>query len=132
MAGGLEASQSAGIKRPRLRALRRDLKVLANFIAVYCRHQHRDAAKHPIALKTLDVHRVYRKALRLCPSCAKLLEYSFVKRTRCPYDPKPACKKCPAHCYAPKYRAQIRGVMKVSGRRLVLRGRLDYIFHLLS
>jgi len=41
------------------------------------------------------------------------------------------CKHCPEHCYAPRYRAQIREVMRYSGPRLVLRGRLDYLWHLL-
>jgi hypothetical protein len=45
--------------------------------------------------------------------------------------PKPACKHCPAHCYHPTYRARIREVMKFSGRKMLLGGRLDYLFHLL-
>jgi len=43
-------------------------------------------------------------------------------------DPKPACKACPAHCYKPEMRARIRGVMRHSGMRAVLRGRLDWLF----
>ena len=69
---------------------------------------------------------------QLCPACRKLLAHAFVQRSHCPLDPKPACKKCPTHCYAPKYRAQIREVMKYSGRRLGLRGRLDYLFGLVG
>ena len=56
--------------------------------------------------------------------------HAFVKRQTCPMSPKPSCKKCPQNCYASAYRARIREVMKVSGRRLVLRGRLDYLLHL--
>ena len=74
---------------------------------------------------------IHGKPLHLCAACTKLLSHSFVKRRSCPLDPKPACKRCPTHCYAPFYRAQIREVMKVSGRKFVLRGRLDYLLHLL-
>jgi hypothetical protein len=46
-------------------------------------------------------------------------------------DPKPACKHCPQHCYAPRYRDEIREVMRYSGRKLVMSGRVDYLVHLL-
>jgi len=45
--------------------------------------------------------------------------------------PKPACKHCPSHCYHPTYRAKIRQVMKFSGKKMLLGGRLDYLIHLL-
>jgi hypothetical protein len=113
------------------RAVRRDLKLLADFIHLYCRQRHADADRHAVRLKTHDVEALCRRPIRLCASCRRLLTHAFVKRTRCPLEPKPACKRCPTHCYAPAYRAQIREVMKYSGRRLVLRGRLDYLYHLL-
>jgi hypothetical protein len=113
------------------RALRRDLKLLADFIHLYCHQRHRETDRSAVRLKTHDVESLCRRPIRLCTACRKLLTHAFVKRTRCPLEPKPACKKCPTHCYAPAYRAQIREVMKYSGRRLVLRGRLDYLYHLL-
>jgi hypothetical protein len=108
-----------------------DLRTLARFIDVYCRHRHNGAAKEPVRLKTHAVDAIHGRPLVLCTPCRKLLAHAFVKRTHCPLDPKPACKKCPTHCYAPKYRQQIREVMKYSGRRLVLSGHLDYLYHLL-
>ena len=33
---------------------------------------------------------------------------------------KTFCSKCPIHCYAPKYKKQIKKVMRYSGPRLVL------------
>jgi len=113
------------------RKLRRDLRTLARFIGLYCRTRHADAPRTPVTLKTHDVAALNGRPLSLCAECRKLLAHAFVKRTLCPYDPKPMCKKCPTHCYAPRYRAQIREVMRYCGRRLVLRGRLDYLFHLL-
>ncbi len=112
------------------RKLRRDLRILAKFIAVFCRHQHRRAAKSELSLKTHNLVAIHGKPLDLCQECGKLLTHAFVKRTHCPLEPKPDCRKCPTHCYAPNYREQIREVMKYSGRRLVLCGRLHYLFHL--
>jgi hypothetical protein len=108
-----------------------DLRTVARFIDVYCRYRHKRAAKEPVRLKTHDVKAIHGRPLILCGPCRKLLAHAFVKRTYCPLEPKPACKKCPSHCYAPKYRQQIREVMKYSGRRLILSGHLDYLYHLL-
>ncbi len=113
------------------RHLRRDLKTLARFIAVYCEHRHGDRPKEPARLATHDVEGLLRGPVPLCDECRKLLAHAFVKRTNCPMDPKPACKHCPNHCYHPTYRARIREVMKFSGRKMVMSGRLDYLFHLL-
>jgi hypothetical protein len=51
------------------------------------------------------------------------------KRALCPLDPKPACKDCHIHCYTKEYRQQIRTIMAYSGKRMILRGRLDYLWH---
>ncbi len=113
------------------RQLARDLKTLALFIRLYCDQKHADATKSKIELKSHDLEAIAGHSIELCPECAKLLMHSFVKRTQCPMDPKPACKHCPRHCYHPDYRARIREVMKYSGMKMVLGGRLDYLFHLL-
>ena len=113
------------------KSLHRDLKTLAIFIDMYCQHHHPDAPKAALDLKTHNVKEIVRKELLLCEECRKLLAHAWVKRTACPMEPKPACKHCPKHCYHPKYRQQIREVMKSSGKRIVLSGRLDYLYHLL-
>ena len=59
-------------------------------------------------VKLLDIERLYGRRVGLCVDCRKLLLHAIVKRIACPLDPKPMCKKCPEHCYAPRYRAQIR------------------------
>ena len=111
--------------------LRRDLKILARFIGIYCDSRHADRDKSPVQLETHDLQAIIGRPLSLCPSCARLLAHAFYKRSNCPLAPKPACKHCPDHCYHPTYRARIREVMKFSGRKLVLSGRLDYLLHLL-
>ena len=112
------------------RKLRADVRVLATFARVYC-HQRHAAREHQVAgayVAALADHGITGPAL--CAECGKLLSHAVAKRATCPFDPKPMCKQCPEHCYAPHYREQIREVMKVAGRTLVLRGRLDYLWHL--
>lgn len=124
-----EVSDADRTAQRKAKALRKDLRLLATFVRIYCRHQH-DAPKAPLRIDHPSMEALGGREVLLCGDCAKLLAHAFVKRTKCPYDPKPMCKKCPTHCYAPRYRAQIREVMKFSGRRLVLSGRLDYLVHL--
>jgi len=115
----------------RNRRLARDLRLLARFVGAFCRSWHAGVAHTPFALKGHDVEQLCGRPVPLCDACRKLLAHAWVMRTRCPLDPKPACKKCPVHCYAPTYREQMRAVMRYAGRRLILTGRLDYLLHLL-
>ncbi len=113
------------------RSVRRDLRTLVRFISVYCRKCHADDTKCPVELKTHDVRSIAGGAVELCPPCTKLLAHAFVKRTRCPMNPKPSCKRCSEHCYHPAYRREMQRVMRYSGRELVLSGRIDYLLHLI-
>lgn len=110
--------------------MERELRTLGRFIWLYCRDCHAERPKAEVVLKTHDIRAICRRKMDLCPSCAKLLAHAFVKRSHCPMDPKPMCKKCPNHCYAPRYRQEIRAVMRHSGRKMIMRGRIDYLFHL--
>jgi hypothetical protein len=111
--------------------LDKDLRVLVRFITIYCDHRHAEAAREAFALQGVDGRVLGKRPVVLCHPCRKLLAHALVKRSRCPLDPKPACKHCPVHCYHPTYRQNIREVMRYSGRRLVLSGRLDLLYHLL-
>ena len=113
------------------RHMRRDLKTLASFVTMYCDKRHGDREKSPVILKAHDLSSLAGRTVCLCAECTKLLSHAIVKRVHCPLDPKPACKRCPKHCYAPKYRRTIQQVMRYSGREMLLSGRLDYLFHLL-
>jgi len=112
-------------------ALLCDLRTLARFLDLYCRCRHPAAGKETVTISGFDVNAIARKDVSLCADCARLLTHAFVKRSRCPMDPKPACKRCVKHCYHPAYREKIREVMRFSGTRLLLTGRLDYLFHFL-
>lgn len=106
----------------------RDLQILADFIRLFC-HAHHDR-------KTVG-ERELPEALRvaghrdgtLCLDCAELLEHGMKKRAVCPLDPKPTCRNCHIHCYTPEYRQKIRKIMAYSGRKMILRGRIDYLWH---
>jgi hypothetical protein len=110
--------------------LNHDLRTLAVFIDIYCRHKHADAPRQRVSLTTHDAERIAGRELHLCEDCRKLLAHAFVKRSHCPMDPKPMCKHCPDHCYHPTYRARMQEVMRFAGRKSVLSGRLDFLFHL--
>jgi hypothetical protein len=101
---------------------KKDLKVIISFVRVYCRAKH--DAQAGVAIEDLD-----GKETRLCRDCAALVAYALEKRRKCPLDPKPSCKHCHIHCYSKDYRAKIKEIMAFSGRRMIMRGRLDYLWH---
>ena len=109
----------------------RDIRVLADFLSVFCQEKHRDETKNTFASKEERLHRLLNHNLLLCQDCQKLLNHGIAKLLLCPYDPKPMCKKCQTHCYAPGYRERIREVMRFSGWHLVKHGRLDLMIHYL-
>ena len=110
----------------------KDLKVLCNFISIFCRENHQAEDRTVFSYKADGWCQVMRnKDLVLCQNCSRLLKHGITKLLLCPYDPKPMCKKCKTHCYAPGYREKVRKVMRFSGSYLIRHGRLDLIFHYL-
>ncbi len=105
---------------------RKDLKVLTNFVATFCRAKHE--GQSPFLLPP-ELAAISTRPLLLCDECGSLLMYAFEKRRKCPLDPKPSCKHCNIHCYSKEYRAKVREIMAFSGRRMIMRGRLDYLWH---
>lgn len=112
-------------------AVRKDIKTLARFVGVYCDGLHATAPRDLLTLPQVDVAKVAGRPVVLCAACRELLSHAVTKRAMCPFSPKPMCKRCPQHCYAPRYRQQIREVMSYAGKRLLLAGRVDYLLHLL-
>ena len=108
----------------------KDIRVVADFVAIFCRENHRDVEKSLFVNKDEKLHLLLNGGgMELCKDCTKLLNHGIAKLLQCPHDPKPMCKKCTTHCYAPGYRERMREVMKFSGLYLVKHGRLDLMFH---
>ena len=108
-------------------ALKKDLVILIGFTRQYCR------AKHDGKLKALaGVTGIPGSEALLCRECAEMVEYAMERRRKCPLDPKPSCRKCRIHCYGRDKREKIRKIMAFAGRRMILRGRIDYLWHYLS
>ena len=106
----------------------KELRVLIRFVEVYCGSKHKGRAV-PFAGLPREIEAAVRKQPLLCADCAALVQHGIQKRIKCPLDPKPSCKKCRIHCYGQEYRARIREIMAFSGRRMIMRGRLDYLWH---
>jgi len=96
--------------------IKKDEKILRSFITVYCRENH---LKHGV--------KEFKEGL--CKECYELLQYALKRNQMCPLDPKPQCKHCKVHCYAPSKRSKIKDVMRFSGKYMIMHGRLDMIFH---
>ena len=78
----------------------------------------------------------YRRKLGLLePSTEEmeLLSYAEQRLTRCKFgEQKPACKRCPIHCYRSDMRAKIREVMRWAGPRMIIYDPVAAIKHLLN
>lgn len=117
-----------GMKRGLTKKEKKDIKVLGQFVEIYCRFHH-ESERTRFTSKTPRLEGLFEESLELCTECMRLLRYALGMRLCCPHDPKPMCKKCPDPCYKPEYREKIREVMKFSGMHLVKRGRFDLLYH---
>ena len=107
---------------------RKDLRVLVSFTSVYCRHHH-VAPMSGVDVGSTSCDPLVAGKHQVCDECREFLAYAVARRMDCPLDPKPVCKHCPVHCYKPDYRQQVKEVMRFSGKHLLLRGRLDLLWH---
>jgi len=108
----------------------KDIKVLGKFISIFCRENHEAMDRDVFQIRDSRLLKsLGNRDLILCIDCQRLLNHAIAKLLQCPYDPKPMCKKCPTHCYAPAYREKIRKVMRFSGLYMVKHGRIDMMFH---
>jgi len=101
----------------------KDIKIIANFTQVWCKgHSHPERGEYQLPGSL--------KPVKLCKECADFVGYAVTRRFKCPLEAeKPSCKHCRIHCYAPRERELVRKIMAWSGRKMVMRGRLDYLWH---
>jgi hypothetical protein len=103
---------------------KKDIRLLGKFTEVYCSGRHGDATRAMVPLPEGLGGR------SLCPECAAFLEYAVTKRIKCPLEAeKPTCKHCRIHCYDQPRREKVREIMGYAGRKLMMKGRLDYLWH---
>jgi hypothetical protein len=94
--------------------LDRERRTVAEMIAIFCRERHASGGG-------------------LCAECAELEDYTRARLEKCPYGKeKPTCVNCPIHCYQPRRREQIRGVMAFSGPRMLLSHPVLAIRHMID
>ncbi|PJC87457.1 hypothetical protein CSW98_06065 [Vibrio sp. HA2012] len=90
-----------------------EYKTLKAMVQIYCKDTHNSARQ-------------------LCPECDNLLSYAVTKLDRCPYgEEKPACNRCPIHCYKPEQKEKMRMVMRYSGPKMLLPHPILAVRHLL-
>ncbi len=69
----------------------------------------------------------------LCIECSELLGYAHKRLEYCPYsNDKPACNKCPIHCYRRDMREKVKKVMRFSGPKMIFRHPFLAIMHLVD
>lgn len=109
---------------PMNRQQKNDIRLIGKFVEVYC------VGKHPGVERTSVTLPEGLEERTLCPECAAFLEYAVTKRLKCPLETeKPTCKHCRIHCYDKPRREKVREIMAYAGRKLMMRGRLDYLWH---
>jgi hypothetical protein len=85
------------------------------------------------AMITLHCHGHHRERTGLCPDCISLLEYSFLRLEKCPFQGnKPACGICPVSCYNVSMKAKMKSVMRYSGPRMLYRHPFLALFHMID
>lgn len=96
------------------RRLARERRTLEIMIRIFCRGMHGSGPE-------------------LCPECSGIRDYALDRLKRCPYGGgKPACSRCPTHCYKESMRARIQEVMRYSGPRMLTRHPYLSLRHLLD
>lgn len=102
---------------------KKDITILAKFTEVWCAGQQHSGQQQITVYQRMQ-------PLTLCPDCTAFLQYAVKKRLCCPLEAeKPTCRRCRIHCYAPQQRALVKQIMAWSGRKMIMRGRLDYLWH---
>lgn len=88
-------------------------RVVEQMVELYC--------KHKLGMLAIDDE---HKAL---------IAYAHKRLDGCKFgDDKPACKRCPIHCYKPTMRAEMRAIMRWAGPRMIIYNPIAAIKHLFN
>jgi len=90
----------------------RERRTVEHMIRLYCRGNHGSTGE-------------------LCQECGSLMKYANQRLDHCPHkENKPTCLKCTVHCYNQEMRERIRGVMRYSGPRMLVRHPIMALRHI--
>jgi len=104
--------------------MKKDIRLVGKFVEVYCSDKHQGVERQPFILPENLGSR------RFCAECTSFMMYAINRRLKCPLEAeKPSCKRCRIHCYSGEQLARVKEIMAYSGRKLMMRARLDYIWH---
>lgn len=105
----------------------KDIEILEEFFRIYCDNTHKERSREQVNPSGI-LKRLVKDNITLCHECKNQFLYACVKRTTCPFDPKPACKRCSSICYSEGHRIFMRRMMRFSGKYLIFHGRFELIF----
>jgi len=97
-----------------MRRTEREIRTVRKMIGIYCRGHHGSG-----------------KAL--CEECRELSAYAEQRAEKCPFgEEKPACSRCPIHCYKPRMKEKIGRVMRFSGPKMIYRHPILALRHFIA
>ncbi|NTU89008.1 MAG: hypothetical protein HGA54_03745 [Actinobacteria bacterium] len=108
-----------------------DCATLAGLTEIYCEDNHSERKRTLYISEGTQIGAYPAKKIpQLCDECAEHLRYGERKRALCRKEPRPSCKECDIHCYAPSEAQWQRESMKYAGKRAMFRGHfMDAVRH---
>ena len=87
-----------------------------------------------VVSRMIELYSRHRLGMRELPEeLIELEKYAHRRLDRCKFGSrKPACKRCPIHCYKPAMREKIREIMRWAGPRMLLYDPIAAIRHLIG
>ena len=93
--------------------IEREKSVVDKMVRLYCRRK--------LGMKTPTAEYI------------ELIEYAHRRLDGCKFgEQKPACKRCPIHCYKPAMRDTMREIMRWSGPRMIIYDPIAALRHLFN
>lgn len=110
-----------------------DLRVLADFVQIWCDGHHPDATRRRVETDATALGVYGERTPVLCEECEAHLAYGEKRRAYCPKDPKPFCAHCDVHCYRDDERVWQQEMMRYSGPRSWTKGHaVDGVRHMIE
>lgn len=93
--------------------VQKEKEIVTEMINLYCHRKH--------------------KSNNLCKECQALKSYALTRLSLCRFgEEKSACSYCRIHCYKPKYREDMKTVMRYAGPWMMVYHPIYSVKHLLN